>query len=193
MSPILGIIASSKLVASGSYESIATASPSGTNTVTLSSIASTYKHLQLRILSKSTLSGTSQNTIQMRLRFNGDSGSNYTYHRLTGDGSTAAAAQSNPVSAVILDALAVTSESPISSSNFGVGIIDLIDYASTTKNKTVRAFNGSDRNGAGSSEPAIAFDSSVWMSTSAITSIEVLMNSGNFASGTTISLYGIKG
>jgi hypothetical protein len=32
---------------------------------------------------------------------------------------------------------------------FGVAIIDILDYANTSKNKTVRALSGEDENGAG--------------------------------------------
>jgi hypothetical protein len=70
-------------------------------------------------------------------------------------------------------------------------IIDIHDYASTTKNKTVRSFFGHDRNGAGS----VYLYSGLWMNTGAITSLSLGQAnfSGTFDTGTVASLYGIKG
>jgi hypothetical protein len=174
-----------------SYESIASATGTGSNsTITFNSFPSTYAALQLRLMVKST--DTSTPVTQMRIRFNSDTGSNYSYHRLIGDGSSISAYGAASQSAVIIDAVAITSISPINSSNFSASIIDIQDYASSTKNKTVRAFSGSDRNGV-QIDTAIALNSSVWLNTNAITSIDVLINGGNYATNSVVSLYGIKG
>jgi hypothetical protein len=174
-----------------SYESIASATGTGSNsTITFSSFPSTYTALQLRLMVKST--DTSTPVTQMRIRFNSDTGSNYSYHRLITDGSSVSAYGAASQSAVIIDGVAITSISPINSSNFSASIIDIQDYASTTKNKTIRAFSGSDRNGV-QVDTVIALNSSVWLNTNAITSIDVLINGGNFASNSVVALYGIKG
>jgi len=68
----------------GAFESIATLSGSGVSTVTFSSIPSTYKHLQVRMFGQA--AGGSGGVV--RMRFNGDTGTNYTAHYLTGYGST---------------------------------------------------------------------------------------------------------
>jgi hypothetical protein len=71
-----------------------------------------------------------------------------------------------------------------------VAIIDIHDYASTTRNKTVRSFEGSDNNGTGD----VTLVSGLWLNTAAVTSATVSVLGGiNYAAGTTISLYGIKG
>jgi hypothetical protein len=64
-------------------------------------------------------------------------------------------------------------------------IFDVIDYASTSKFKTIRAIAGMDNNGA--TAPYIALGSGLWRSTSAVTSISFSGVTGTF------SLYGIKG
>ena len=174
------------------YESIATGTGTGSNsTITFSSIPSTYKHLQLRILSKSTT--TSVQTTQMRITFNSDTGSNYSYHRIVSDGTTLGATGAASITAVVIDALSITSISPINASTFSVGIIDIQDYSSTTRNKTVRSFAGADNNRVASGFTIMALNSSVWLNTSAISTIDVNVNSGNFAVGSVVSLYGIKG
>jgi hypothetical protein len=71
----------------------------------------------------------------------------------------------------------------------GAFIIDIQDYSSTSKNKTVRTFSGVDFNGSGS----VNLYSSLWMSTSAISSLTLTSNTGEFSTNTTFALYGIKG
>ena len=70
-----------------------------------------------------------------------------------------------------------------------MSIIDIIDYASTTKNKTVRAFFGLDLNGSGS----VTLGSGLWMNTNAITDININAAADPMAAGSTFALYGIKG
>jgi len=74
---------------------------------------------------------------------------------------------------------------------FAVNLIDIHDYASTTKYKTLRSFSGANANSASTSFVMGLF-SSAWYSTSAVTSI-TFTNSFGFKAGTTFSLYGIKG
>ena len=71
---------------------------------------------------------------------------------------------------------------------FGTGIIDILDYADTSKYKTVRTLFGYDANGSG----YIAFSSNLWQSTSAITSITMTPVNG-IAEYSSFALYGIKG
>jgi len=87
MTPILGILASSRpAAAAGDYESIATASGTGSNDeITFSSIPSTYKHLQIRGLANA--SGTNA---LMAVRLNGNT-SGYARHYLLGNGTAASA------------------------------------------------------------------------------------------------------
>ncbi len=165
-----------------SFESIATATPSGSSTVTFSSIPSTYQHLQIRINGILASSGQS-----IYVRFNGDStAGNYKNHGLYGDGSSAGASGGGPTSSIYA-AVGWILGSVTTYSN--VAIFDIHDYASTTKNKTTRSLNGADNNSTGGS---IELSSGLWMNTNAITSIEVYAGA-NYNSGTTIALYGIKG
>jgi hypothetical protein len=162
------------------FESIASANGNGSaSTITFSSIPGTYQHLQIRVFAND---ATGNN---IRLRINGDTGTNYTYHGIRGDGST-------------VDAVAGTSQSSnwvagyagYTTNMFTVAVIDIHDYASTTKNKTVRSFAGYDQNGAGFSQ----LWSGLWLSTSAITSISLLnTGSANYVTNSTFALYGIKG
>jgi hypothetical protein len=165
----------------GSFESIATATGNGTAlTYTFSSIPSTYNSLQLRI---NALNGTRS---VMRMRFNGDTSANYAWHRLLGNGSAVAAAGSVSQTGIELG------PTPGPYANYTAGVIvDIHDYASTTKNKVSRILMGADTNDA-VDVGFIRLYSGLWLSTSAINSVTVY-GLDNFSTGTTISLYGIKG
>ncbi len=183
--PNLGIIASSISGKLTSYESIATTTvgAGGSATVTFSSIPSTYQHLQIRYLAKS---GRSQNLAgQMVMRFNGSYAARG--HNLYGDGATAFANSSVPA----IGEFALAATGSLAGSTFGVGIIDILDYANTNKNKTIRSLTGADINGSGN----IFFSSQLINSTTAISSItfESLDGGTNLQQYTQFALYGIKG
>ena len=162
-----------------SYESIATVTATGGETeLNFISIPATYKHLQIRGISQ--LSGANW----LALQLNTDSGANYTYHYLQGNGTAASAAGSTGESQITF-----ISRSPATASIFGTMILDIIDYASTSKYKTIRSFTGADTNGAGN----ILLTSGLWLSTLAVTGLTIKANSGTYAAGTTFALYGIKG
>jgi hypothetical protein len=181
MSPILGIVASQNYVRTppSSYESIATATGTGSSgTITFSSIPSTYQHLQLRCIF---LSGGDGN---VRMAFNGTTGSStdYSYHQLRGNGTSATSGGN-------YDSFRIEPVGFEPSTGVGCSIIDIHDYANTSKNKTSRHFVGYDTNGTGS----IYLSSGLWRSTNAITSITFTAGSGsNFSTSTQISLYGVK-
>jgi hypothetical protein len=180
MGGMLGALVGSFAPVAGAFESIATATP--TSSFDFTSIPSTYKHLQVRINARLTATGTPASGFVMKI--NADStAANYRYHYLRGDGSTASAF--SDINQFDLYSLPTADAA---SNIFGTIIIDIVDYASTTKNKTLRWFIGNDRNGAGT----VALASGLYMSTTALSEINFSTSSG-FASGTTFSLYGIKG
>ena len=77
-----------------------------------------------------------------------------------------------------------------SASTFGTFIVDILDYKDTNKYKTIRGLAGTDNNGSGS----VYFSSGLWMSTSAITRIDLAPNAGTlFNQNSSFALYGIKG
>ena len=166
-----------------SYESIATFTATGSsNTITFSSIPSTYKHLQIRGLLKNTNGGAYDDPTY--LQFNGDTGSNYNYHSVYGNGSGANAFNGSGTQIVAYGTPA---------NNFtdiwGAAIIDILDYTDTNKNTTTRWMNAFDANGSGS----INFASGLWRNTAAVTSISLITSGGNWANYSSFALYGIKG
>ena len=186
--PILGIIASSTLVAAGDFESIATVSVGGGGaaTVSFTSIPATYAHLQVRFIGRSSAATTGQD--DMLMNFNSDTGSNYAKHFLSGQGSTAqAGATINDTKISLRECL---SRNGNTASIFTGGIIDILDYTSTNKNKTTRSLYGVDRNGSGQ----VAFESGLYFATpAAITAISFTVESANnFVQYSHFALYGCK-
>ena len=169
-----------------SYESIASYTATGSETsITFNSFPSTYASLQIRCLTEDNTSA-SNTAYPAFLQFNNDSGSNYNYHYLLGNGSAASAVGSGTTT----DPWIYGADSISTTSNiFGVVIIDILDYASNTKNKTSRYISGLDRNGSG----FVALGSTLWRNTNAITRIDLVANFNGFAANSVYSLYGIKG
>jgi hypothetical protein len=161
------------------FESIASATPSGSS-VSFTSIPSTYTHLQIRYLARDNASGTLRD---MNLRFNNDTGSNYAFHFLRGSGSVVGISGAASFSSI--QANDVLTGATSTANIYGVGIIDIHDYASTTKNTTVRWFSGNDQNGSGYA----SLSSGLYINTAAVDRIDITQN---FAAGTIFALYGIK-
>jgi len=169
-----------------SYESIATAAGTGSSgTITFSSIPSTFKHLQIRAITRN-----SSTQIYPIIRPNNDSNTaNYTLHQLYGNGTAATAYGSATGS--FTGAYSIYGATSNQQANvMGAGIVDILDYGSTTKYKTIRSLSGFDDNNA--STGYIFVGSSLWLSTSAITSITIAYLTDNFTSSSIFALYGIK-
>jgi len=189
MSPILGIYASQisgHLFTQGAFDSIAstTVGSGGASTITFSSIPQTYTHLQIRgIARENTGAGTSIN--DLLVRFNSDSGANYRYHYMRGNGSTASGGSAG--SQTYAWALG-TSQAGSTSSTFAGNVCDILDYTNTNKNTTTRSLVGTDFNGSG----IIDFMSNLWLNTAAVTSITIITGGNDFAQYSSFALYGIK-
>lgn len=170
-------------LSSASLALISEQTPSGTGTVTFSSIPGTYRHLRIDFTARGTQTATS--TV-VNLQFNSDSGSNYDGERglFTTTATLAEQLGATSVNAILVPAATATSNYAAS------GVIDLPYYADTTfykvflarmhyllaqttTNVQTRFFNG------------------IWRSTSAITQIDLILNSGNYVSGSKFSLYGV--
>lgn len=181
MAPILGILASSNYQRvtpdNGAMFPIQmiNVGSGGASVVEFTSIPQTYKHLQIRAFAPSGAYGI--------IRFNNDTTtSNYRNHYLLSTGSSGLTAGTNASNAYW--------PNPGSISNVWSGVLDILDYSSTSKYKTYRSLEGFDNNGYGE----IYYTSGLYMSTSAIsTSIKITSQGANFGQYSQFALYGIKG
>lgn len=183
MSPILGTLASQFSGKSfGSFESIATANGTGSATnITFSSIPSTYTHLQIRLVGNNTGENYRQ---YYYMRFNSDADNNYSFQRLYATASTAISDYGTDTG------YAVLGEQPgLFGGGVAGGIIDILDYTSTSKRKSFRNFTGM---ATGSTNNNINHIVGMWNNTSAISSITLIAGEP-WNNTTKIALYGIKG
>lgn len=157
---------------------------STTYDVTFSNIPQTYQHLQLRIRAR----GTTAAYTRLGRIYNINGGSvTCADHRLEGNGTSASANANTGLTYVNCFRPSAASAT---SNVFGVAIIDIHDYTSTTKYKTVRSFAGIDNN---DTNGTVELDSGLIMTTNALTSFTLTIQTDNFASGSTFALYGFKG
>lgn len=173
----------------GAFVSLATITAVGGETsLSFTSIPSGYASIQIRALVRTlrALDGSDS----MLVRFNSDSGTNYSTHQLYGNGTSVGRYASASDSSAIIQNTATVMDSSLANT-FAANIINIHDYASTTKAKTMRGFSGAEGNSA-STGFLMGLPSAAWYNTSAITSI-TFTNSFGFKAGSVFSLYGIKG
>jgi hypothetical protein len=139
----------------------------------LGTYSSTYKHLQIRGAMKAT------SAVAAFMRFNGDTGNNYSWHYLEGNGGNVVSGASTTTNGMVF-----TNWPSSGASTLANGIVcDILDPYSTTKNKTTRNLNG---------RQYIQLYSGNWRSTDSVTSITVFAAS-DFTTGSRLSIYGLKG
>ena len=139
--------------------------------LTFGSISQSYTDLIL-IVNANAASGS---TGSIGLQYNGDAGSNYSYTRLLGDGSSASSARGSSTSTTYIGD---------TGTDKAVFVVSINSYSNTTTYKTHISRS--------SSQYYVSSYVGLWRSTSAITSLTVSPPSGaNWASGSTFNLYGI--
>lgn len=153
------------------YEPIATTTlGSASATVDFTSIPSTYTDLVL-VFSGSTSSGNLG-----KLRFNSDTGSNYSCTILWATGSYKTSSRyTEPYLWVI----------PASANVMQNAIISINNYANANTYKTYLAR-------ANMPIESVGTTIGLWRNTNAITGIQFALSSGNYTSGSTFTLYGVK-
>jgi hypothetical protein len=169
--------------AAGSYDLLATTIlTSSASSVTFSSLgdyATDYQHLQIRAAARYGVAGSFYDN--MRLQFNADTGSNYAWHRLRGNGSTVTSAASSSQSNILVGYYAT-------SGSTAPNVIDILDPFETSKNTTLRSLAGA----AETTDKIISLNSGLWMNTNALTEIKLFTSSGEFQSNSRFSLYGLR-
>jgi hypothetical protein len=161
------------------YEPIATTTlTSAAANITFSSIPATYTDLIL-VLNVAIASGGGGESV---IRFNSDSGSNYSNTYLYGNGTSALSAR-NTNSTVGRVSYSASFTTTVGNMNY---IVQVQNYSNSTTNKT---FLSRANNAANAADAIVG----LWRSTSAITSIQFFYSdSSNIITGSSATLYGIK-
>lgn len=144
-------------------------------TVTFSSISTGFRDLRL-VISGSTVNANTQGL----MRINSDTGANYSQVEARGNGSTAASSTNADAYVWLPNANFLGSSGNLSGIN-----IDFLDYSATDKHKSLLYR-------VDTSNVATTMGVARWANTAAITSFVVYLNNGNWAAGSTFTLYGVS-
>jgi hypothetical protein len=163
------------MAAGSTYTPIATTTlGSDTASYTFSSISGSYTDLVLISNVKVSSAGEA-----VQIRFNSDTGNNYSYTQLSGNGTAASSSRASSTSVIYIS-------NDGSATNYGTAITHIMNYSNTTTYKTTlgRFAEASATSWA---------DVGLWRSTAAITSLTINVSgtSKNLSSGSTFTLYGI--
>ena len=147
----------------------------------LSTYASTYKHLQIRMSVRSTRSADGD---ILAIQYNGDTtAGNYAYHFLAGSGS----AVNSGGEATNFYAMTYIMAGSNPTNAFTPAVTDILDPFETNKNTVARTLFG------GAFDRQIVLQSYLWKNTAALTSIAIKPVIGStLLTGSRFSLYGIK-
>jgi hypothetical protein len=159
------------------YEPIATQTVgTATQTITFSSIPQTYTDIV--VASAIQVSGN----VNVWVRFNSDTGSNYSFTTLQGNGSTGVSGRSANDTKIQLDSVAYPY---FAGTGFSPNLVHVFNYSNATVYKTclLRANNAT---------VGVSLFCGLWRNTAAITSISFIAGAVNFSVGTTFTLYGVK-
>jgi len=171
----------------GAYDALASVTLSATTAnVSFAGIPAGYKHLQIRAIAKNSAASSGYDYIHAT--YNGDTAANYSLHYLYGNGASAIASGNTGLAYSRVGNLAQNSTTSV----FGTSVIDIFDYTSTVKNKTIRSLSGHDANG-NNTDGVVHYYSSAWFNaTSPITSIQLFPANGSFVTYSSFALYGVK-
>jgi hypothetical protein len=157
------------------YEPIATTTlGSNAQNISFTSISSAYTDLRIVFV------GTGTTNDDFRLRYNNDTGTNYSRTDLYANGATASSARAANAGDIRIGA------NDGLDGTIALATIDIFSYTGST-NKTCLITYSHDKNGSGYVYRTVG----LWRNTAAITTI-TLNHGANFATGTTATLYGIK-
>ena len=153
------------------------------SSVNLSPLPTGFQHLVVMATGRSSVAATSEN---VRLRVNGDSGANYDYQSLNA-GSAMTAAEVYGANQVLVPGVPGAS-SP--AGRFAAMEVWLPNYGSTDNQKTVLVTNPRFRANT-TADFALNYTGGWWRSSSAVTSVEFSLASGQFSVGSRFTLYGL--
>jgi len=171
--------------AGATYEPIASSTlGSDNNYITFSSLSG-YTDI-ICVLNARSTSATNFSDNYIRLATGGgsvDTGTNYSATRLSGDGASASSTRTTSQTYIVGGIIPANTAG---ANVFGMVMVNLFSYLGST-NKTALITSSADNNGSG----YVTRDVGLWRNTGTITSVQFFTN-GNYKSGSTFTLYGIK-
>jgi len=168
--------------AAPTYVRIANQSASGVSSVTFNNIPQGYTDL---VIVSYINSARGTNLDSFAVRFNGDTGNNYSYTLLQGNTSSGvSSSRQTSQSNIFVGNFAASS----ASNNFSTNTLNVQDYSNSTKFKNTLSRGGAIT----SAVTDVEMVSGLWANTAPITSITLRSETGsNFNAGSTFTIYGI--
>lgn len=173
----------------GAYDALASVTiPVGqtATSITFAGIPAGYKHLQIRIMSRSTNAAYYS---QLAFQING--ASSYFRHLLLADGVNSPPGAYGYTGQGFLSAGYLTGSYALTNV-YGVAVVDILDYANVNKYKTIRALGGASNNSQASPDTYVSYSSGTYPGLDAVNSINFYPESGLFVANSSISIYGVK-
>ena len=169
-----------------------TMTPIATNTLTAAAASVTFSSIpqgytDLIVIASVKNDFTAALNRSARLRFNGDTGTNYSETVIYGTGSAAASTRETSQASAWYGEV-VTSSASVNANSFSNFILNIMNYSNTTTFKTFIARSNVTEN-------FLTAATCLYSSTNPLTSITFFPNTpgtSNFVTGSTITLYGIK-
>ena len=155
--------------------------------VTFSSLGS-YEHLQIRVSGRHNRSGGGGSAIY--IRFNGDTGSNYSTHTTQAYNGTNENSDAYTGQAFVYAGGRITGPLTPDSENYATSIIDILDYRNANKNPVMKQMSGTLLDYESGS--LLWFSSAGWGNTAAVTSILLYPPHDDFLDDTSMTLYGLN-
>lgn len=154
--------------------------------VTFSSIPATYEHLQLRMSVRTVRTSALETT---GIQLNGDTTTTYSTHRMYGTTTSTTAGPETGVTRMLATGQMPTAVLP-PATNYGAGVVDILDYASAVKNTTILFFSGETD----ATYPYVTFGSGLWDAVAAVNAILLYPANGSagFTRGSEFTLYGLN-
>lgn len=147
-------------------------------------IPGTFRHLLLVVYGRGDQAGA---FVDLRLRFNGDSATNYDHERVEITGTTVVGFETfGGTSGRLGNVPANTAGANL----FGPVTVDIPHYANASNNKAAIAHSGY-KTGTSTGNMGIEFSTNFWRSNSAITQVTIFGSAGNLVAGTVATLYGL--
>ena len=151
-------------------------------TFDVSGISGSYAHLLICLNGRGSVAS---NQAEIRVRFNNDSGNNYNRQIFAGEGGSVGAGSSTSQAYIQLAFMPAASSTASMAAGF---TMQIPDYSNAVFNKLIYSSGYSTHGGGGSS---YYFGAGVWLSTAAITRIQIFPDSGNFVTGSRLTIYGL--
>lgn len=152
---------------------------SAVTTISITDIPQTYRHLKLEVAGR----GSATTTAQVRLSFNGDTGtSSYSFDRWNRFGST----NSNAVGYIEAGDIVMNTAPVGAMSSF---VVDILDYTRGSYKNVLSVMSSAITTGTISMTPQLG--SGIYKKINPVTSMTLTPHTGQFISGTIVSLYGM--